>query len=134
MGALTSTLWGIIFTIVFKLVDSGISFHLDMGERITELVQMREYEGTQKKAESRPETAQAASQAVKREEPAPVAENVPVTESAPKEEATAEAEPAETTETVTDAAASDADKEDPDTAADTEKAQAAEAQNGDEEA
>ena len=49
MGALTSTLWGIVFTIVFKVIDSGISFHLDMGERITELIQMREYESSQKK-------------------------------------------------------------------------------------
>ncbi|MBR1470934.1 MAG: hypothetical protein IJ600_04750 [Lachnospiraceae bacterium] len=48
MGALTSTLWGIVFTIIFKLVDSVISFDLEMGERITELIQMREYENTKR--------------------------------------------------------------------------------------
>ncbi len=51
MGALTSTLWGIVFTIIFKVIDSAISFDLEMGERITELIQMREYETSQKKAE-----------------------------------------------------------------------------------
>ncbi len=44
LGALTSTMWGIIFTIVFKVLDTAISFDLDLGERISELVQMREYE------------------------------------------------------------------------------------------
>ena len=43
LGALTSTMWGIIFTIVFKVLDTAISFDLDLGERISELVQMREY-------------------------------------------------------------------------------------------
>ena len=51
MGALTSTLWGIVFTILFKVIDSAISFDLEMGERITELIQMREYESVHKKAE-----------------------------------------------------------------------------------
>ena len=51
MGALTSTLWGIVFTILFKVIDSAISFDLEMGERITELIQMREYESSHKKAE-----------------------------------------------------------------------------------
>ena len=144
MGALTSTPWGIIFTIVFKLVDSGISFHLDMGERITELIQMREYEGTQKKAESKTEMVQAVQCVKKHETPAPEkavtdAENVPVAERATEEaqEKTAAAEDTEeTTEAATepDAAASDAGTADPDNAAVTETVQAAEAQSGDEEA
>ena len=114
MGALTSTLWGIIFTIIFKLVDSGISFHLDMGERITELIQMREYEGTQKKAESKTEEADA--------------EKVP--EIAAEKEKMAAAE--EITEIAEAATESNADASDPDNAAVTETA--TEAQNGDEEA
>ena len=44
LGALTSTFWGIVFTILFKLLDTAVSFHLDMGERIAELIQRREYE------------------------------------------------------------------------------------------
>ena len=44
LGALTSTLWGIIFTILFKILDSAISFNLNLGERIAELVQISEYE------------------------------------------------------------------------------------------
>ncbi len=52
LGALTSTMWGIIFTIVFKVLDTAISFDLDLGERISELVQMREYED---KKEPQPE-------------------------------------------------------------------------------
>ena len=129
MGALTSTLWGIIFTIIFKLVDSGISFHLDMGERITELIQMREYEGTQKKAESKPETVPAAEPAAK---PETVKEPV-------KAEETTAAEPvvAEEPLKATDPEATESAKEETtetETAAVTEDTQAAEAQHGDEEA
>ena len=129
MGALTSTLWGIIFTIIFKLVDSGISFHLDMGERITELIQMREYEGTQKKAESKPETVPAAEPAAKPEtvkEPAK-AEETTAAEPAAAEEPSKAAEP-EATESAKE------ETTETETAAVTEDTQAAEAQNGDEEA
>ena len=157
MGALTSTLWGIIFTIVFKLVDSGISFHLDMGERITELIQMREYEGTQKKAESKTEMVQAVQRVKKHETPAPEkavtdAENVPVAEQATEaaQEVTAAAEASMETakgtametavETVaeTNIETTEAETE-PDTEPDTDKTatetgEASEAQHGDEEA
>jgi len=44
LGALTSTLWGIIFTIIYKIMDTFIARDLDMGERITELVQQKEFE------------------------------------------------------------------------------------------
>jgi hypothetical protein len=149
MGALTSTLWGIIFTIVFKLVDSGISFHLDMGERITELIQMREYEGTQKKAESKTEMVQAVQRVKKHETPAPEkavtdAENVPVAEEAQEATAAAEASMETAMETAVETVAetnietTEAETE-PDTEPDTDKTatetgEASEAQSGDEEA
>ena len=149
MGALTSTLWGIIFTIVFKLVDSGISFHLDMGERITELIQMREYEGTQKKAESKTEMVQAVQRVKKHETPAPEkavtdAENVPVAEEAQEVTAAAEAsmetakgtamETAVETVAETNIETTEAETE-PDTdKTATETGEASEAQHGDEEA
>lgn len=129
MGALTSTLWGIIFTIIFKLVDSGISFHLDMGERITELIQMREYEGTQKKAESKQETVPAAEPAAKQET---VKEPVKAEETTAAEPAVAE-EPLKATEPEATESAKEETTE-TETAAVTEDTQAAEAQSGDEEA
>ena len=130
MGALTSTLWGIIFTIIFKLVDSGISFHLDMGERITELIQMREYEGTKKKAESIPENAAAARKAATRE--MPETETAEETVKAPKTETAVRREPSEEAEAAPEPEPVKAAEEMADPAA-AGTAQAAEAQNGDEE-
>ena len=105
MGALTSTLWGIIFTIIFKLVDSGISFHLDMGERITELIQMREYEGTQNKTENKAEEKN-----VRREMTVPEAAKEPV-----------DAEDAAKAEEISEPVKNAADEKDAVNAADTEK-------------
>ena len=36
LGALTSTFWGIVFTILFRVLDSLVSYHLDLGDRIME--------------------------------------------------------------------------------------------------
>lgn len=105
MGALTSTLWGIIFTIIFKLVDSGISFHLDMGERITELIQMREYEGTQNKTENKAEEKN-----VRREMTVPEAAKESV-----------DAEDAAKAEEISEPVKNAADEKDAVNAADTEK-------------
>lgn len=52
LGALTSTLWGIIFTIIFKVLDSFIAYYLDMGERLTELIQRREFDKVNGEPES----------------------------------------------------------------------------------
>lgn len=43
LGALTSTFWGIIFTILFKVLDSCIAYYLDMGERLMEIIQNKAY-------------------------------------------------------------------------------------------
>ena len=80
MGALTSTLWGIVFTIIFKLVDSVISFDLEMGERITELIQMREYENTKRSggslsAEVKKEGAELSARKGRHKEPANQTDN-----------------------------------------------------------
>ena len=42
MAALTSTFWGIIFTIIFRVLDSAISYHVDIGGSIVELIQKTE--------------------------------------------------------------------------------------------
>lgn len=41
LGALTSTFWGIVFTIVFKIADTCISTKLNLGERITVFLEER---------------------------------------------------------------------------------------------
>ena len=42
LAALTSTFWGIVFTIIFRVLDTTISYHVNIGNSIVELIQKME--------------------------------------------------------------------------------------------